>query len=56
MAGYLAIDDARSGDARRAGVLLSHEGGGFDDNVRSRADRRAWQSMIQLFQERLNPA
>jgi dienelactone hydrolase len=42
MAGYLAIDEsAGGGDDRRPGVLLSHEGSGLDDNVRSRAERLA---------------
>ena len=42
MVGYLAVDDsaARPG-ATRPGVLLSHEGAGQDDNVRSRAERLA---------------
>jgi dienelactone hydrolase len=41
MAGYLAIDESVGSNARRPGVLLSHEGGGQDDNVRSRAERLA---------------
>ncbi len=41
MVGYLAIGDAPGGVERRPGVLLSHEGGGMDDNVRSRAERLA---------------
>ena len=41
MAGYLAIDASVGSNARRPGVLLSHEGGGQDDNVRSRAERLA---------------
>jgi dienelactone hydrolase len=41
MAGYLAIDESVGGEARRPGVLLSHEGAGQDDNVRSRAERLA---------------
>jgi dienelactone hydrolase len=40
MTGYLAVDDGR-GDGDRPGVLLLHEGGGQDDNVRARADRLA---------------
>ena len=40
MTGYLAVDaSVRGGD--RPGVLLMHEGGGQDDNVRERADRLA---------------
>ena len=40
MIGYLAMDASdRGGD--RPGVLLMHEGGGQDDNVRARADRLA---------------
>jgi len=39
MVGYLAVDAAASGN--RPGVLLLHEGGGQDDNVRARADRLA---------------
>jgi dienelactone hydrolase len=40
MVGYLAVDpeNDRFGE-RRPGVLLAHEGGGQDDNVRARADR-----------------
>jgi dienelactone hydrolase len=42
MMGHLAIDDeAVASGERRAGVLLSHEGAGMDDNVRSRAERLA---------------
>lgn len=40
MVGYLTSADA-GGDALRPGVLLLHEGGGQDDNVRARADRLA---------------
>jgi dienelactone hydrolase len=43
MVGHLAIDDSltvRVG-GRRPGVLLSHEGGGLDGNVRERAERLA---------------
>jgi dienelactone hydrolase len=39
MVGYLAVDGGGSG--ARPGVLLMHEGGGQDDNVRERADRLA---------------
>ena len=39
MIGYIALDDAFEG--RRPGVLLLHEGGGLDENVRSRAERLA---------------
>jgi dienelactone hydrolase len=39
MVGHLAYDDAASG--RRAAVLLCHEGGGLDDNVKDRAERLA---------------
>ena len=40
MIGYLAVDrDVVAGG--RPGVLLMHEGGGQDDNVRARADRLA---------------
>ena len=42
MVGHMAVDDELVGQSdRRAGVLLSHEGGGLDDNVRSRAERLA---------------
>ncbi len=42
MVGHLAVDDAFvEGGEPRPGVLLSHEGGGLDDNVRSRAERLA---------------
>ena len=37
MIGYLAVDRV-SGASDRPGVLLMHEGGGQDDNVRARAD------------------
>jgi dienelactone hydrolase len=37
MIGHLAMSSDRDGD--RPGVLLMHEGGGQDDNVRERADR-----------------
>ncbi|MEP6659223.1 MAG: dienelactone hydrolase family protein [Acidimicrobiales bacterium] len=37
MIGYLAMNSDRVGD--RPGVLLMHEGGGQDDNVRARANR-----------------
>jgi dienelactone hydrolase len=40
MVGYLAVD-REVGDDRRPGVLLLHEGGGQDDNVRERAERLA---------------
>ncbi len=40
MVGYVAVDDAAPA-GRRPGVLLMHEGGGQDDNVRARADRLA---------------
>ena len=40
MVGHLAIDDAGGAVARPA-VLLLHEGGGQDENVRERADRLA---------------
>ena len=40
MVGYLAVDE-ESGGRDRPGVLLMHEGGGQDDNVRLRADRLA---------------
>ena len=40
MVGYLAVDDELGG-RDRPGVLLMHEGGGQDDNVRERADRLA---------------
>ena len=40
MVGYLAVDE-RAGPDTRPGVLLLHEGGGQDDNVRARADRLA---------------
>jgi len=39
MLGHLAFDDGRGG--RRPAVLLCHEGGGLDDNVKSRAERLA---------------
>jgi dienelactone hydrolase len=39
MVGHLAYDDARRG--KRPAVLLCHEGGGLDDNVKSRAERLA---------------
>jgi len=43
MVGYLAIDDSSTVPVggRRPGVLLSHEGGGMDGNVRSRTERLA---------------
>ncbi len=44
MVGYLAIDDEapnQGASGLRPGVLLSHEGGGLDDNARSRAERLA---------------
>jgi dienelactone hydrolase len=45
MCGYLAAGDTgRDGD--RPGVLLLHEGGGQDDNVRARADRLAAQGYV----------
>jgi dienelactone hydrolase len=40
MIGYLATDERADAGARPA-VLLMHEGGGQDDNVRARADRLA---------------
>ena len=40
MVGYLAVDETASASIR-PGVLLLHEGGGQDDNVRTRADRLA---------------
>ena len=40
MVGVLAGEDS-VGDAPRPGVVLFHEGGGQDDNVRSRAERLA---------------
>ena len=40
LVGHLAVDDER-GARDRPGVLLMHEGGGQDDNVRERADRLA---------------
>jgi dienelactone hydrolase len=40
MVGYLATDGGTAGGPR-PGVLLMHEGGGQDDNVRARADRLA---------------
>jgi dienelactone hydrolase len=39
MVGYLAVEEG--GSTPRPGVLLMHEGGGQDDNVRERADRLA---------------
>jgi dienelactone hydrolase len=39
LVGHLAFDDAHSG--KRPGVLLCHEGGGLDDNVKERAERLA---------------
>jgi dienelactone hydrolase len=39
MVGHLAYDDSRTG--RRPAVLLCHEGGGLDDNVKGRAERLA---------------
>jgi dienelactone hydrolase len=39
MVGHLAYDDARIG--RSPAVLLCHEGGGLDDNVKGRAERLA---------------
>jgi dienelactone hydrolase len=42
MVGYLSVDPEHTRfGARRPGVLLAHEGGGQDDNVRARADRLA---------------
>jgi dienelactone hydrolase len=41
MVGHLAIGDASGDIGRRPGVLVSHEGGGMDDNVRARAERLA---------------
>jgi dienelactone hydrolase len=40
MVGYLAMDET-AGASIRPGVLLLHEGGGQDDNVRARANRLA---------------
>ena len=40
MIGYLAVD-REAGDGDRAAVLLMHEGGGQDDNVRVRTERLA---------------
>jgi dienelactone hydrolase len=40
MVGYLAVAEPAAGRTR-PGVLLLHEGGGQDDNVRERADRLA---------------
>ena len=40
MVGHLAVDRAAGADDK-PGVLLMHEGGGQDDNVRARADRLA---------------
>jgi dienelactone hydrolase len=40
MVGYLAVDD-EPGGRDRPGVLLMHEGGGQDNNVRERAERLA---------------
>ena len=40
MVGYLAVDRHAGADDKPA-VLLMHEGGGQDDNVRARADRLA---------------
>jgi dienelactone hydrolase len=39
MLGHLARDDSAAG--KRPAVLLCHEGGGLDDNVKSRAERLA---------------
>ena len=43
MVGHLAVPDASTSplEGRRPGVLLFHEGGGLDENVRSRAERLA---------------
>ncbi|HSB85399.1 MAG TPA: dienelactone hydrolase family protein [Ilumatobacteraceae bacterium] len=41
MSGHLCLPDSGRFDGRRPAVLLSHEGGGQDDNVRSRAERLA---------------
>ncbi|MGZ4722811.1 MAG: dienelactone hydrolase family protein [Ilumatobacteraceae bacterium] len=42
MVGHLAVDDGFvDGGELRPGVLLSHEGSGLDENVRSRAERLA---------------
>jgi dienelactone hydrolase len=40
MVGVLAVDET-AGDTTRPGVVLFHEGGGQDENVRSRAERLA---------------
>jgi dienelactone hydrolase len=40
MSGYFAVDDS-AGEGDRPAVLLMHEGGGQDDNVRVRAERLA---------------
>jgi dienelactone hydrolase len=40
MVGYLAVDEPSAGGDQPA-VLLMHEGGGQDDNVRARAERLA---------------
>ena len=40
MVGYVAVDETTRPSVR-PGVLLMHEGGGQDDNVRLRADRLA---------------
>jgi dienelactone hydrolase len=45
MVGYLAVDDTGE-QGQRPGVLLLHEGGGQDDNVRSRADRLAHEGYV----------
>jgi dienelactone hydrolase len=39
LVGHLAYDDARNG--KRPAVLLCHEGGGLDDNVKERTERLA---------------
>lgn len=41
MSGHLAVPDSRQFRGPRPGVLVSHEGAGQDDNVRSRAERLA---------------
>jgi dienelactone hydrolase len=41
MIGHFAAPDAAAFPGHRPGVLLAHEGGGMDDNVRTRAERLA---------------
>ena len=55
MVGYLAIN-ATDGEGDRPGVSLMHEGGGQDDNIRSRADRLAALGYVAFFRAGIRSA